>query len=104
MEQKRSIEHFYPKIIFRGKLLKIARLRPAAIAIDNFVVLSDIQYFTQFTLHALHCMHYIAYITVHTYTFKLVVTDGPTDRQNDHPTDRPTDIVSYRAAIAAKNI
>ena len=33
------------------KMVIIARLRPAATAIDNFIVLSDIQYITYFTLH-----------------------------------------------------
>jgi hypothetical protein len=39
-------------------------------------------------------------------SLKLVVdrqTDRQTDRRTDGWTDRPTDIVRYRAAIAAKN-
>ena len=38
---------------------------------------------------------------------KLVVhrqTDRLTDRPTDRPPDRQTDIVTYRAAIAAKNV
>ena len=50
-------------------------------------------------LQSFHCIHYIAFITLHTlheiHANILISQSSPTDRQ--------TDIVPYRAAIAAKN-
>ena len=51
--------------------------------------------------YSMYCMHSILYILLPIYfelTLKLVG-----HRQIDRPTDGRTDIVTYRAAIAAKN-
>ena len=61
------------------KMIKIARFCPAVIAIDKFIILSNINcivfimwhllqyiYYNAFvTLHSLHCIHYIAFITLY---------------------------------------
>ena len=50
----------------------------------------------------MHRMYSILYVLLSMYvelTLKLVV-----DRPTNHPTNRQTDIVTYRAAIAAKNL
>ena len=52
-----------------------------------------------YALYSMHCffMHCILCIVCYSL-FSMHF------RPSDHPTDRPTDIVTYRAAIAAKNV
>ena len=61
-------------------------------------------YYTAFiTLHSLHCIYYIACITLQ-YCIHYIYTFETRCRPTDRQTNRPTDIVTYRAAIAAKKI
>ena len=50
---------------------KIARLRPAAIAIDNFSVISDIYNIIFITLQKLHIIHLIAFIKITVNSLRL---------------------------------
>ena len=70
-KSRKHNSHTYDR--FEGAIKKIARLRPAAIAIANFCTLYDtyshtlicMHYFTLITLHSLQYINYIAFITLH---------------------------------------
>ena len=55
--------------------------------------------------YALHSIHYARHSIYHLYLLwnSFLQTIRPTDRPTHRLTDGPTDIVAYRAAIAAKN-
>ena len=100
-------------------IIKITRLHPAGIAIDNIIVLIHciaffitlhslhcICYIAFIRLNSLHCIHYIAIITLHSLHCIYYVTLHSLQEVLFTAlisllTNRQTHIVMYKAAIAA---
>ena len=71
-------------------IVKIARLCPAAIAIDNSSILFDINYIVFIMLHSLNCVNVINLVNV-VNIINVVNVIKPTDQRTSQPTDKDKD-------------